>query len=491
MTTTAHKQNHRMASVEAGATAKVAMSPSTVATASTPPSPASSEESAVVVAPTKNDIPAQLAEAVLVKSTDLSRSTRRPVGGYDFNDVVCPPSSCTARSSFSKELQEKEGVSPSAPSCSSSSAKGLAFVDYEKLLDSYLTSGFQAANYGKAVLEIRRMLEWSLASEPVASDEDEEFRDLEKRKSVRCKIFLAYTSNLISSGLREPLRFLFQHKLIQVATSSAGGIEEDLIKCLGATYDGAFDLDGVALRKQGLNRIGNLLVPNENYCLFEDWISPILHAMHDEQERDGVIWTPSTMIHRFGKEINDENSVCYWAYKNNIPLLCPSITDGSIGDMLYFHTFKRPGLVVDVVADIKRINDEAMKARKTGVIVLGGGMVKHHTMNANLMRNGCDYCVYVSTAQEFDGSDSGARPDEAKSWGKIRVDAKPVKVYADATLVFPLMVAQTFAQMRDCWPSAAGDEPIIYDKDYTATEHEAEKAKLGSPDGSVPEALNQ
>lgn len=25
--------------------------------------------------------------------------------------------------------------------------------------------------------------------------------------------------------------------------------------------------------------------------------------------------------------------------------------------------------------------------------------------------------------KEFDGSDSGARPDEAKSWGKIRYDA--------------------------------------------------------------------
>lgn len=82
-----------------------------------------------------------------------------------------------------------------------------------------------------------------------------------------------------------------------------------------------------------------------------------------------------------------------------------------------------------------------MKARKTGVLVLGGGLVKHHCMNANLMRNGADFVVYVSTAQEFDGSDSGARPDEAVSWGKIRVDAAPVKVHAEATLVLPLLVS--------------------------------------------------
>jgi deoxyhypusine synthase len=81
-----------------------------------------------------------------------------------------------------------------------------------------------------------------------------------------------------------------------------------------------------------------------------------------------------------------------------------------------------------------------------GMIILGGGVIKHHICNANLMRNGADYAVFVNTGQEFDGSDSGARPDEAVSWGKIKLDAQPVKVYAEATLVFPLLVAQTFAK---------------------------------------------
>ena len=46
--------------------------------------------------------------------------------------------------------------------------------------------------------------------------------------------------------------------------------------------------------------------------------------------------------------------------------------------------------------------------------------------------------------KEFDGSDSGASPDEAVSWGKIKLEAVPVKVSSDATLVFPLIVSQTF-----------------------------------------------
>jgi deoxyhypusine synthase len=84
--------------------------------------------------------------------------------------------------------------------------------------------------------------------------------------------------------------------------------------------------------------------------------------------------------------------------------------------------------------------------RKTGAIILGGGVPKHHINNANLMRNGADFAVYLNTAQEFDGSDSGARPDEAVSWGKIRPEARPVKVCGDATVLFPLVVAQTFAK---------------------------------------------
>lgn len=204
---------------------------------------------------------------------------------------------------------------------------------------------------------------------------------------------------------------------------------------------------------KGQNRIGNLVVPNDNYCKFEDWVVPILDRMLEEQENsknsdDPVIWTPSKVIHRLGKEINNEESVYYWAYKNNIPVFCPALTDGSLGDMLYFHTFKSSPaqLRIDIVEDIRRINTIAVRAKRTGMIILGGGIVKHHIANACLMRNGAESAVYINTAQEFDGSDAGARPDEAVSWGKIKMDAKSVKVYCEATAVFPMIVAATFAK---------------------------------------------
>eukprot|EP01018_Ginkgo_biloba_P030787 Gb_38966 [translate_table: standard] len=238
--------------------------------------------------------------------------------------------------------------------------------------------------------------------------------------------------------------------MVDVLVTTAGGIEEDLIKCLAPTYTGDFSLPGVQLRSKGLNRIGNLLVPNNNYCKFEDWVMPILDQLLKEQKTQGVVWTPSKVIARLGKEINDQSSYLYWAYKNGIPVFCPGLTDGSLGDMLYFHSFRNPGLVIDIVQDVRAMDNEAVYASpcKTGLIILGGGMPKHHICNANMMRNGADFAVYINTAQEFDGSDSGACPDEAVSWGKISSSATPVKVHCDATIAFPLLVAQTFAKRK-------------------------------------------
>ncbi|KAF9462612.1 Deoxyhypusine synthase [Collybia nuda] len=330
-----------------------------------------------------------------------------------------------------------------------------------EFLKSYQRIGFQANSLGKAIDIVNKMRKWRLSDEQINQDESDDSPEI--RAQTRCNIFLGYTSNLISSGLREVILHLVKHKHVAALVTTAGGVEEDFIKCLGKTYLADFNLDGAALRKKGMNRIGNLVVPNDNYCKFEDWLMPILDSMLAEQKASGNVWTPSSFIRRLGKEINNEESVYYWAYKNNIPVFCPALTDGSIGDMIYFHSFRSPGLILDIVQDIRDLNERARTSRKAGMIVLGGGVCKHQIANAMLIRNGADYSVFINTGQEFDGSDSGARPDEAVSWGKIRADAESVKVipklftylacrfhyiqvFADATLVFPMLVAATFAQ---------------------------------------------
>ncbi|OMJ67876.1 hypothetical protein SteCoe_34852 [Stentor coeruleus] len=319
-------------------------------------------------------------------------------------------------------------------------------INYSELISSYLTTGLQATHLAKAIQIVNQMLKWRLSEDPLVIDDP--IQDIKERAKVKCTVFLAYTSNMISCGVREIIRYLVQHKLVDVITTTGGGIEEDFIKCLAPTYLGDFNLKGLELRAQGLNRIGNMLVPNKNYCKFEQWIMPILDKILEEQ-RNGIVWTPSKFIHRLGLEINNEESVYYWAAVNNIPVLCPGITDGSIGDMLFMHSYNNGGLILDVINDVRVINDIAMVARKSGMIILGGGLPKHHTCNANMMRNGADYSIYINTGIEHEGSDSGAAPDEAVSWGKIKGSCEPVKVFSEASLVFPLLVAESFAKYHE------------------------------------------
>lgn len=353
-------------------------------------------------------------------------------------EAVLKPSS----KDFCKDLQKVRGYT-------FEDSDGAPSLNYEHLLDSFISTGLQASQLAEAINIVNDMLR--SRQKPFTTDAGIEDEFIRPR--TNCTIFLAYTSNMISSGIREHIRFLVKHKLVDCLVTTAGGIEEDLIKCYADTYVGNFRLNGANLREHGINRIGNLLVPNDNYCRFEDWLIPILDKMLQEQQNsDGkLVWSPSKLIERLGLTLNNPDSVCYWAAVNKIPVFCPAITDGSLGDMLHFHTFKSPGLVLDIVSDIRRINTLAHNTEKneTGAIILGGGVAKHHTMNANLMRNGTNYTVYINTAAEFDGSDSGAEPDEAVSWGKVKGDAKSAKVTCDASIAFPLLVAKTFYKYVD------------------------------------------
>ena len=132
-----------------------------------------------------SSIPTATTEAVLVKSVEMPEDSIK-IQGYDFNQGV----------------------------------------DHNALLGSFLASGFQASNFGMAVEEINKMRAWSLNDEPIAEDEDDELKDSEARKKVKSTVFLGYTSNMASCGVRETIRYLCQHKMVDVIVATAGGIEE-------------------------------------------------------------------------------------------------------------------------------------------------------------------------------------------------------------------------------------------------------------------------
>ena len=241
--------------------------------------------------------------------------------------------------------------------------------NYQDIINSFKTTGHQASEFSKAIEITNAMIQ------------------------EKATIFLGYTSNLVSSGLRDIFRYLVEKKKVHVLVTTAGGIEEDIIKCLHPFYLGDFKAHGKELREKGINRIGNIFVPNDAYIKFEQFFQPIIEELYQDQLKTKAPINPSDIIWKLGEKINNPESICYHAYKNQTRIYCPALTDGAIGDNIYFFKFKHPDFQVDIAEDCKRLNDTTLGLAKSGLIILGSGVVKHSILNANMLRNGADYAV--------------------------------------------------------------------------------------------------
>ncbi|GAG28737.1 unnamed protein product, partial [marine sediment metagenome] len=228
--------------------------------------------------------------------------------------------------------------------------------DFGKFIKSFKSTAFQATHLGMAVDIVNRMRE------------DKAF------------IFLSCTSNIISSGLREIIKFLVKNKHIHFVVTSAGGIEEDIIKCLSPFHLGTFDIKGKMLFEKGVARIGNIFVPMDRYTHLEKFIDPFFEKLYSRQKEIGRPLCSSEIINMLGKEIDHEDSILYWAYKNNIPVICPAIMDGAFGDLLHYFKKRHSDFSVDVTEDTETIIRSVERAGKSAVIALGGGVSKHYVL---------------------------------------------------------------------------------------------------------------
>ena len=103
---------------------------------------------------------------------------------------------------------------------------------------------------------------------------------------------------------------------------------------------------------------------------------------------------------------------------------------------------------LDLFKDEHELNNLVLDAKRTGALMIGGGISKHHTIWWNQFRGGLDYAVYITTADEWDGSLSGARVKEGISWGKVRKDAQYKTIEGDATVLLPLMVSSLLERLK-------------------------------------------
>ena len=278
--------------------------------------------------------------------------------------------------------------------------------------------GFQATNLGRAV------------------------KLIEKMKKENATVFFTFTANMVASGLRGIFAEMCRKKFIDVVITTGGSLDHDLIRSEKSYLLGDFNQNDKELHEKGINRIGNILVPNDRYEFLEKKMQPIFEKLYSEKK----IVSPSEVARAIGESISDENSFLYWCAKNRIPVYSPGITDSAIGLQTYFFKQKKKDFGIDVTADMQQLASTVLDSEKTGGIILGGGISKHHAIGVNILRGGMDYAVYVTTAPEWDGSLSGAKTKEAVSWGKIQESASHITVNGDATIVFPLIYSKLRVQ---------------------------------------------
>jgi deoxyhypusine synthase len=178
--------------------------------------------------------------------------------------------------------------------------------------------------------------------------------------------------------------------------------------------------------------------------IIEEKMQMFLEAAYKSGKKEMSTADITRMI---GENLGD-GSFLYWAYKNNIPVIVPGIVDGAVGSQIWLFTQKHNDFKLNVVADSELLSSLVFKAKKSGSLMLGGGISKHHTLWWNQYRDGLDYAVYITTAQEFDGSLSGALVKEAISWGKVTTNAKQTTIHAEITTILPFIYSALLARIK-------------------------------------------
>ena len=255
-------------------------------------------------------------------------------------------------------------------------------------------------------------------------------------KDKNCLKFLSFVAAITSTGLRGVIKDIIKKKWFDVVITTCGALDHDIARHFSNYNQGSFTMDDAELTKQDIHRLGNVLVPMESYGpIIEEKMQSFLEEEYAKGTRE---MSTEDICRMIGSHLG-EDSFLYWAYKNNVKVIVPGIVDGAVGSQIWMFSQKHTDFKLNIITDSDTLAGLIFKAKKSGALMLGGGISKHHTLWWNQYRNGLDFAVYITTAQEFDGSLSGALVREAISWGKVTQDAKQTTIHGEITTVLPFL----------------------------------------------------
>ncbi len=241
-------------------------------------------------------------------------------------------------------------------------------------------------------------------------------------------IFFTLAGAMIPAGMRNIVRGLIENGFVNAIVTTGANVTHEIAEALGYRHKkGSENADDVILSRENINRIYDVYIENEAFEGIESFVSGIFQGMRGEFASFEILW-------EIGKELQD--SFLRVAYDKNIPVFCPTLHDSILGLHLYIYG---KDMTYNPIKDIQRIVDLCFQERKMGIVIVGGGVPKNFALQAMLLSKGFDYAIQITTDSPQWGGLSGATLSEAKSWCKLKENARSVTVYCDATIALPLI----------------------------------------------------
>lgn len=248
--------------------------------------------------------------------------------------------------------------------------------------------------------------------------------------------FISLAGPIVPGGLRTVLTDLVDQKLLNGIVTTGANVTHDMLEALGHRHIvGSETMNDTTLKRRGLSRIYDLLVKQKAIEHLEKTTHKMLTRIPETKRRNIASYE---LLWEFGKQLRDNRSLLNIAQKRSVPVFCPGIFDSMLGLNLWTYS-RLHTLFINPFKDFSKLVDMTYESKKVGVIILGGGMPKHHVLIANSYRGGVDAAIQITLDRPEGGGASGAPLEEAISWGKIKRANKLATIIGDATVIFPLL----------------------------------------------------
>lgn len=291
------------------------------------------------------------------------------------------------------------------------------------LVRAFKNTSFQSRNVYKCFETYRKMLE-----------------------DPRCVIFLGLSGAMIPGGMRKVISEMIELRLVDVIVSTGANMFHDIFEGVGYRhYVGSEEDDDDLLRRHRIVRVYDALMNDRE-------INRVIHLLSKiPEDLGGQVTSSREYLAAVGRSLKEESSILRTAARWGVPVFVPALCDSSIGIGLTFLQARkrnaREGLIIDQIRDNFEIAQLKRMATVTGAIYIGGGVPKNYIQQLGpvselLFRKerGHRYALQITTDDPKWGGLSGCTFEEAKSWGKIEKKSSYAAVYADATIVLPLIV---------------------------------------------------